>query len=268
MKNKSKNIRKAIEQLTDRQQSTLALCAILCSEEGITLRNLYDVIGIDEDPQTFADTIQKLIDCGLVAEQPINLVCCLEDVKNIIKNPSIISGDVLNPIIKRLCDKISRFADTDLMGIKPFYGMATKMMEYILHYPADDYNIYYNFSRLIVNLTKSYQIFAMKPDASIGYITELSIMKAISMCKENVNDQLLYARLITAEAYFLVCGFEYVKSRKLLDEALEIEQRCEAFDELAETYFAYALYYENFGIIPLCLYNAYRAYQRIDDDAL
>ena len=259
MKKQLRNsIRKAYNKLTDDEKETLSLISILCVDiDGVSLSNLAAIIGVE--PHLFEKEVIALAK-DLLAIQvntvfpPTEVAIVLDDVP--------IPIDKLNGCISRLSQKILSMKD-DLLRVRPYFLMAMSTMEYTLaHSDADgiDYEVY---SRLLVNITRHYELFGV-PDMSIHDVHDLPLWRGLVLAKSKIDDKsMLYARLCISLASLLLAGFWFDESKQLLDEALTIAH--EDNETLAWWLFVNALWWENFGVIARCLEFAYKSWEIADE---
>ena len=257
-KNLRNSIQKAIEEISDSEQTILALCSILCVDEGVNLRNLIEII--EEDSHAFRKEMKNILRSGLLVELPIHRIYCPKEIKAFLSE-NVVTVEVVNSVVKRLEKKTVLSIDADLLQAKPYFGMAMAIMNYIVLHPDDriDYEV---FASLLVNITRYYEIYA-QPDLSIFDHSELKIVKAIRLAKSKLHDDSLqYARMCTCEANILLNGWWYEEAKKLLDESLEIiSKHANAAMDLAYTYLMQAYWHEQYGQMAECLKFAYKSWE-------
>lgn len=259
MKKQLRNsIRKAYNTLTDGEKETLGLICILCTDvKEVSLRNLCDVMGTK--PHVFEKDVMALAKAGLLAIQ-VNILFPPTEVVNALSDVPV-PVDRLNGCISRLSQKTT-LSTEDMLQIRPYFAIATSILRYVLAHPDGEIE-YETFGRLLVNVTRYYDIFA-KPDISVYKVENLSLMCGLKLVKSKMDHQsLLYAMLCTCQAFILLNGFHYSESRRLLDEALSIAH--DDKETLVWCYFVNALWWENYGVMARCLEFAYKAWEIAGD---
>lgn len=251
------------DQLIESAQTILKSSTILCVE-GVSIRQLCDVLG--GDPHPFGKDLDTLIKNGLLLETQ-HILYAPQEVDDVLSDVTL-SVDILNSIIMRLVDKTTLPPNSDLMQFQDFFIMGLNIMKYVVLVKPDGI-VYEEFGKLIVNLLRYYEVYA-QPDPSIHDNSELQIMRAIRLAKEKIdNKSLLYASLLTCEAYIELSGFWYAPAKQLMDEAIAIETKYEDNAlELGFTYFVMALYFEHYGQIARCLEYAYMSWETIEEENL
>ena len=151
-KNLRNSIQKVVEEISDSEQTILALCSILCADEGVNLRNLIEIIG--DDSHAFRKEMKNILRSGLLVELPIHRIYCPKEIKAFLSK-NVVTVEVVNSVVKRLEEKTLLSIDADLLQAKPYFGMAMAMMNYIVLHPDDriDYEV---FASLLVNITRYY----------------------------------------------------------------------------------------------------------------
>lgn len=258
----SNDIKSRYDQLTESAQTILKGCTIFCTE-GVSIRHLYDVLG--GEPHSFGKDVDTILRSGLLVETQ-NIVYAPLEVADVLSDITM-PVDFLNSIISMLVDKTTLSTHDNLLHVQDFFTMGMAIMQYVVLNP--DGIVYEEFGRLIFNLTRYYEEYA-KPDPSIHDNSELQVMRAIRLAKEKINNKsLLYASLLTCEAYIELSGFWYATAKQFLDDAIAIEIKSEDNAlELGLTYYVIALYYENYGQIARCLEYAYKAWEATGEEAL
>lgn len=258
MKEQLRNsVRKAYNKLTDDQKQSLSLISILCTHiDGVSLSDLCTIIGTE--PRVFEKEVIALAKAELLAIQVNTVFPPTEGVASFFD----VSVDRLNICIKRLCQKTTLSIGDDLLQVRPYFLMAMSTMKYILAHSDADGIDYEEYCRLLVNITRHYEIFA-EPDMSHD-VHDLPLWRGLSLAKSKINDKsMLYARLCISHVSLLLAGFWYDESNQLLDTAQSI-----AHDDngtLAWCYFVNALWWENFGVIARCLEFAYKSWEIADE---
>ena len=258
--NKENSIRKAYYKLTDEQKQTLSLISILCTHiDGVSLSDLCTIIGTE--PRVFEKEVIALAKADLLAIQVNTVFPPTEGVASFFD----VSVDRLNICIKRLCQKTTLSIGDDLLQVRPYFLMAMSTMKYLAHSYDDEYEEYDDdfdyeeYGRLLVNITRHYEIYA-EPDRSIHDVHDLPLWRRLDLIKSIIDDKsMLYAALCTCQANLLLNGFWYDESKQLLDEALTIAH--EDNETLASVYFTKALWHENYGQIGDCLAWAYQSWE-------
>ena len=261
MKEQLRNsIRKAYYKLTDDQKQTLSLISILCTYiDGVSLSDLCNIIGTE--PHVFEKEVIALAKADLLAIQVNTVFPPTEGVASFFD----VSVDRLNICIKRLCQKTTLSIGDDLLQVRPYFLMAMSTMKYLAHSYDDEYEEYDDdidyeeYGRLLVNITRHYEIYA-EPDRSIHDVHDLPLWRRLDLIKSIIDDKsMLYAALCTCQANLLLNGFWYDESKQLLDEALTIVH--DDKETLASAYFTKALWHENYGQIGDCLAWAYQSWE-------
>lgn len=261
MKKQLRNsIRKAYNKLTEEEKQTLRLISVLCTgTDGITLRCLCDVV-MEAEPHVFEKEVIALAKAGLLVVR-LNTVFCPTEITTAL-NDAPASTTKLTACISKLSISLK---DCDLR-MKPYFVMAMTTMKYVLANSANDGVDFQEFGRLVVNITRHYELFG-EPDMSIHDVHDLPLWCGLNLAKSKTdNKSILYARLCMSQANLLLNGFWYEESRLLLDEALSIAH--DDKETLASVYFTKALWHENFGQIGDCLACAYQSWEVAEDDAL
>ena len=257
------SILKAVDELTDSEQTTLALCSVLCtSEEGVSLRDLCSVIGTD--PHLFRKEIESIRYNGLLAEH-YNYVCCPKEVSEIVSKTVSLSAYIINPLIKRLCDKTALSLMDDLLQAKPFFEMAAAVMNYVIQNPDGiDDEVY---GHLLVNNTRFFAVYD-QPDLSITNNQDLPIIKEIKRVKSQIeNNSVLFGLLCASEGFLLQAGFWYEGSKRLIEQSIAIvSTKYDNVDAFSYSNMMYALWYENHGQIGKSLALAYHSWQTAQDE--
>lgn len=252
---------KNYEMLDEEEKGLLKLCSVLCTEtDGVSMRCLYNVVGTDA--QIFNKQIRHLTEMGLLHEMYYNAIYAPETLKSFLDDCPV-PCEVINSIISRLVAK-TRFSDTDLLQAKPYFMVASNTLDYVLrHSDGIDYEV---FAKLMVNLTRHFEIFAI-PDLHASDNSELTVMKGIRLAKSHLEKNcLLYAELCNCEAMLFAAGFWYDESNKLIDEALAIESMCnDKSVVLPFTYFVKALWHDNYGQFAECLAYAHKSWLTTED---
>lgn len=258
-----KGIQKNFGDLTEQEQITLKLCTILCNE-GVSLRNLCDIIGDRAEVDDFDKEMKSLLRSGLLQELGYQIFCPME-VKEVLSSIPL-SDETLNPIISRLASKTSLSISDDRLAFREFFQMADGVLAHVLEYPEGI--DYIEHTKLVLNMARNYTIYGKIAPTNYK-IEDLAIMRSLQLTKKHTeNGTLRYATINTNLARLFLNGFHYEKARPLLDEALIIEEQYGDSDERAETFFVYSLFYENYGNLPLCLYYAYQAYNSTDNETI
>lgn len=258
MKKQLRNsVRKAYNKLTDDQKQTLSLISILCTHiDGVSLSDLCNILGTE--PHVFEKEVISLAKAGLLAIQVNTVLPPTEGVASFFD----VSVDRLNICIKRLCQKTTLSIGDDLLQVRPYFLMAMSTMKYILAHSDADGIDYEEYCRLLVNITRHYEIFA-EPDMSHD-VHDLPLWRGLSLAKSKKSDKsMLYARLCISQAFSLLAGFWYHESNQLLETAQTIAH--DDNETLAWCYFVNALWWENFGVIARCLEFAYKSWEIADE---
>lgn len=256
---KNLEITKRYADLSDSAQAVLRACSILCNE-GVSMRHIFDVMG--GDSHSFRNELNEILRSGLLLETQ-HIIFAPTEVADALCEIKLTTGDI-NLIITKLVEKTTLSVKVDMLQVRDFFAMGFNIIKYVVFVkPEIDYN---QFAKVIINIVRHYEIYA-KPDPSIHDRSELLCMQAIELCKEQIdNKSLLYASLLTSEAYLYVGGFWYEKANSLLEEAIGIETKSESNSQaLCFTYFVKALYYEHYGDSSRCLEYAYKAWEKADD---
>lgn len=249
--------------LTENECALLRACAMLCTE-GVSLSSLRDIIGV-KDSDAFWKELKAIMKAGLIEERA-NVVYCPEKVAWLLSDRPL-PDVVVNAFVAWLKDKTTLRVDDDLLVKRECFTMADKVIGYVLKHPA---NICMeDFATLTTNYMRHYDIYAI-PDPTIRTNADLKMMKAIKLCKGAIDKQsLLYARLLTCEAYIHLCGFWYDPAKRLLDEAIAIESKCDDNKtEMAFTYYVMGLYYGNYFVPALQMEYLYKARETTRDEVL
>lgn len=261
MKKSKNSIRDSFNMLNEHEKATVKICSVLCTEEGVSLRSLFEIIG--DDTHTFGMEMKNILRTGLLIELAINRINCPREVKTFLSKNDV-DVEVINSVIKRLQEKTQlSIDDADLLQPKPYFDMANAMMQYIVQH-SDDVIEYEVFARLLVNITRYYEIYA-QPYMSISDNKQLPLMKAIELVKSKVSKH-NRARLCSSQAFIYLSGFYYDDAKRLIDEALSTESI--STEALSYTYWVSALWNENFGKIGDCLAQAYKCWEVAEDEAL
>ena len=248
--------------LDDNEKKTLRVCTALCAK-GVSLSTLRDIIGADS--HVFNKEINSILKVGLLIETGYT-VYSPEEIA-IFLSDTPLPADCLNSIILKIQKGTSLKVDDDLVHKREYFFMGANIVDYILKHP---YGIEWElFAKLIINLVRYYEFYA-KPDPTIHNNSELKVIRAIRRCKKEINSKsLLYASLLTCEAYIHLCGFWYDQAKQLLDEAVAIETKYDDnASELGYTFFVTALYYENYGLSASCLEFLFKTKELTEDEML
>lgn len=257
-------IKTRYEKLPEAERQILKVCSILCPGEGVSLRKLCDIAGADN--HVFATEMENIFHAGLMAEQS-NMVYVPVETKEFVSKKTPMSANIINPILERLCEKTTLSLKDDLLQVKPFFHMATEMMNYIIKIPDGiDYD-YEAYGHLLVNITHFYAVYN-QPDLSISSNQELPIIKGIKMVKSQIdNNSMLFGLLCSSEAYILQAGFWYEDSIRLIEQSIAIESRHDNnADALSYCYMISALWYNNHGQIGDSLARAYQSWVTAQDE--
>ena len=261
MKKQLRNsIRKAYNKLTDDEKETLSLISILCVDiDGVSLSNLAAIIGVE--PHLFQKEVIALAKADLLAIQvntvfpPTEVAIVLDDVP--------IPIDKLNGCISRLSQKTTLSIGDYLLRVRPYFLMAMSTIKYVLAHSDVDGIDYEDYSRLLVNITRQYEIFG-NPDMLVHDVHDLPLWRGVSLAKSKISDKsMLYASLCISQASLLLAGFWYDESNRLLDTAQTIAH--DDNETLAWWCFVNALWWENFGVIARCLEFAYKSWEIADE---
>lgn len=263
MNKNSRNIRESFNKLNENEKRTLILCTtVLCTTEGVTLRNLFSVIGTD--PQVFQNEMNTIFKLDLL-NNLTNVVYMPDEVIQFLQDIPL-PTEALNSIMSRLVAKTTMSLHDDLLQSRDFFQMGARLLYYVLeHGKTDDIFDYALYAKLANNLARHYDVYG-KIEPSIQSIDDLCIMRSLRKAQEHTKRDLAFSALNTSIARLYISGFHYKQAKPLLDEAIEIERQCLG-NATSETYLTYAFYYENFGIAPKCLEYLYKTFETSEDKA-